>query len=134
MPMNRNLYPKNWGQIALDIKTAADWNCQQCGRPCRRPGEDDEELISRVSGSEWEADLFEAVDLPEMGLTLKRKLGRFLLTVSHLNHQPADCRPENLRASCTVCHCRYDLADMARKQRLKSERLGQLTLPVRDEP
>lgn len=31
-----------------------------------------------------------------------------MLTVAHLNHQPADCRDENLKAMCQRCHLRYD--------------------------
>jgi len=33
---------------------------------------------------------------------------RFTLTVAHLNHTPADCRPENLMALCSGCHIAYD--------------------------
>ena len=31
-----------------------------------------------------------------------------VLTVAHLNHQPEDCRPENLRAWCQRHHLAYD--------------------------
>ncbi len=31
-----------------------------------------------------------------------------ILTVAHLNHQPEDCRPENLKALCQKCHNAYD--------------------------
>jgi hypothetical protein len=33
-----------------------------------------------------------------------------VLTVAHLNHDPADCRDENLKAMCNRCHLRYDTA------------------------
>lgn len=39
MPMNSDLYPPNWDQIATAIKAAAQWVCQDCGMQCRRPGE-----------------------------------------------------------------------------------------------
>ena len=39
MPMERERYPANWKQIALEVKERADWKCQRCGRQCRRPGE-----------------------------------------------------------------------------------------------
>ena len=35
-------------------------------------------------------------------------MGKIILTVAHLNHQPEDCRPENLKAMCQRCHLRYD--------------------------
>lgn len=41
---------------------------------------------------------------------------RNTLTVAHINHTEADCRPENLVALCAACHLRYD----AQMKRLKS--------------
>jgi hypothetical protein len=40
-----------------------------------------------------------------------------ILTVAHLNHQPNDCRPENLRAMCQACHLSYDAAKHARSRK-----------------
>ena len=39
MPMQRELYPANWEEIAFAKKEAADWKCQVCGKQCRKPGE-----------------------------------------------------------------------------------------------
>lgn len=39
MPMNRDDYPPNWKEIALEVKNEADWKCETCGKQCRRPGE-----------------------------------------------------------------------------------------------
>lgn len=39
MPMDRKRYPPDWKRIATEIKEAADWKCQNCGKQCRRPGE-----------------------------------------------------------------------------------------------
>lgn len=33
---------------------------------------------------------------------------RVVLTVAHLDHQPENCAPENLRAWCQLCHLAYD--------------------------
>lgn len=33
---------------------------------------------------------------------------KVILTVAHLNHDPMDCRPENLKALCQRCHLAYD--------------------------
>ncbi|WP_088893152.1 HNH endonuclease [Leptolyngbya ohadii] len=133
MPMNRALYPSNWNEIAHQIKTEADWTCQQCQRPCRRPGEDDQDLIDRISElPDWADDLYETEETEEFGAIDVPKLGRFTLTVAHLNHRPEDCRPENLAAWCSVCHCRYDLQAIPLKRQLKREREGQLTLNLED--
>ncbi len=41
------------------------------------------------------------------------------LTVAHLNHQPEDCRPENMKAMCAPCHLRYDAKHHAETRRKK---------------
>jgi 5-methylcytosine-specific restriction endonuclease McrA len=33
---------------------------------------------------------------------------RVVLTIAHLDHQPENCDPENLRAWCQRCHLAYD--------------------------
>ena len=44
---------------------------------------------------------------------------RRTLTVDHLNHIPEDCREENLKAMCAVCHLRYDAKHHAETRRRK---------------
>ena len=39
MPMERHRYPKDWKQIAAQVKEEAGWKCEECGKQCRRPGE-----------------------------------------------------------------------------------------------
>lgn len=39
MPMQRGRYPTDWNTIATEVKESADWQCQQCGKQCRRPGD-----------------------------------------------------------------------------------------------
>lgn len=121
MPMKRELYPANWDEIADQVKEAAGWVCQKCGKPCRRPGESTYDLALRLPPF-WTAHLF--------GLTLDASeedfydsqpmFGRFTLTVAHLNHLPGDCRFENLKALCSVCHLRYDNRARAEKRRMVS--------------
>lgn len=96
MPMRRELYPKNWDAIALAVKSAAGWRCQHCGRVCRQPGQS------------WKSFIHEnhLEQLSAIGLVFKKQ--RYTLTTAHLNHQPHDCRPENLRALCSGCHLQYD--------------------------
>jgi hypothetical protein len=134
MPMDRTLYPDDWEAIAFRIKTAANWTCQQCQRPCRRPGETVDELAARLAELDpnavtWLADLYvDSID-PDTGEpTAIAKPQRFTLTVAHLDHRPANCHPSNLKALCAPCHCRYDLSQMALKRQLRAERAGQLRL------
>jgi hypothetical protein len=130
MPMNRNRYPPDWDNIALIIKQTANWTCQSCGKPCRQPGERDDELIERIESKHpaWAADLREWKINADGGRVEIPKLGRFTLTTAHLNHIPSDCRHGNLRALCSVCHCRMDLKAMPVKKQLKREWHGQLRL------
>lgn len=131
--MDRRLYPANWDELARSIKDAANWQCENCGRPCRKPGEtlsDFEERIAENFAEPWGDDLYENVEDEEFGFVPVLRDRRFVLTVAHLNHRPEDCRPENLRAWCNPCHGRYDLAATPLKKRLKAERNGQLTLGV----
>ncbi len=78
-PENRALYPADWPAISQRIRHERAQNrCEQEG-------------CQAVNGEPH----------PLTG-------SRVVLTVAHLNHDPADCRPENLRAMCQRCHNRYD--------------------------
>lgn len=77
MPMQRDLYPDDWEEIAYKVKQEADWKCEKCGKQCRRPREP-----------------FDT--------------HRRTLTVSHKDHNPANCERSNLQALCAPCHLRYD--------------------------
>lgn len=111
MPMETHLYPSNWRDLALAIKEKAKWTCQGCQRICRKPGETQAEFWVRLGKTD-------------------DKIGRYTLTVAHLNHAPDDCSPDNLKALCSACHCRYDMKQIQRKKYLKRERYGQLKLPI----
>ena len=128
MPMNKSLYPKNWHTIANNVKNSAKWRCQDCEKPCRMQGERLEDFIDRIS-FEWHCILIEDCD-EEYGYQLKP--GRFVLTVAHLNHDPSDNSPGNLRALCSVCHLRHDASHHARSRKSnrfkRLENNGQLNL------
>ena len=116
--MNRGLYPKNWEQMAFEIKQAAKWTCEGCGRPCIRPDESIAKFVERIT---TEMPIW-LVDNPAAHPR------RFLLSVAHLDHLPQNCDRANLRAWCCPCHGRYDLGQMPLKKHLKAEREGQLSL------
>ena len=126
MPMDRRLYPDNWYELALAIKTEANWCCTECGRPCRQPGESPEDAIARIERTNHPkvAELWDVVEDAEP----VARLGRFTLTVAHLDHEPGNCDRNNLKALCAPCHGTYDLKQMGRKRVLKAERAGQLRI------
>src|SRR5689334_20374055 len=89
MPMRRDAYPPDWDAIALALKEAADWRCQDCGMQCRRPGEPFD--------------------------THRRTMSVHHVGAPHADgtpgdpHDKRDCRPENLLALCARCHLLRDL-------------------------
>lgn len=119
MPMNRALYPHNWQEIALSVKSAAKWRCQNCDRPCRKPKEDWASFCNKLAGADgidgyWYADTQDYVEDGSMIGTYVDRPQRFTLTVAHLDHNPANNDPSNLRALCSGCHLAYD-AELHRK-------------------
>lgn len=122
MPIQRERYPDDWEEIALAIKTEANWKCQECGRECRKPGESWSEFIDRI------VPKVHCKSSYDLNQEINDKPGRFVLTVAHLDHTPENCDRANLKALCSVCHCRYDLKAMAKKKHLKREYHGQLRL------
>lgn len=89
-PENRSRYPTNWKQIRADILKRADNRCEFCG-----------------------------VENHSMRLNSKTgKEVKIILTIAHLNHEPEDCRAENLKALCQRCHNRYDAKHRAETRRM----------------
>jgi 5-methylcytosine-specific restriction endonuclease McrA len=127
MPMERDRYPANWRLMALAIKQAAAWNCQQCGRPCRQVGETITEFEKRLDG-QWLPELAELVTFTGQEAVKRYRVQRFLLTVAHLDQDPGNNKPENLMALCAPCHLRYDRQFLTYNQMARLEREGQLNL------
>lgn len=102
----RDRYPADWLQIRARILVRADGRCEfTCadGTRCNAP---DRELIFRRRGNleEWRSpngnDCGES-DPEYRGVVV-------VLTVAHLNHEPEDCRDDNLKAGCQLHHLRHD--------------------------
>lgn len=129
MPMDKSLYPEDWDAIALAVKEAADWICQQCGRPCRRASESLDDFALRIRSSTWEADLLETAINDEDSEPIRRAQ-RFCLTVAHLDQNPSNNDRSNLKALCTGCHLNHDRPFQKMNGMAKQERRGQLNLFV----
>jgi hypothetical protein len=109
MPMRRELYSKNWNKIVAAVRERSGNRCE--GSPaypeCRA-----------VNGQPH----------PVTG-------SKVVLTTAHLNHQPSDCRMENLASFCQLCHNTYDIAHRAENRRkTRDERLGQRRLAFEPGP
>jgi 5-methylcytosine-specific restriction endonuclease McrA len=127
VPMEYDRYPKDWKAIALQVKTDADWTCQHCGKPCRQPGESVTDFEKRLA-PEWRPQLTERLTDYERTGVLQYKPKRFLLTVAHLDQEPSNIAPENLKALCAPCHLRFDVKFRGYNRRRLRERRGQLNL------
>jgi protein-arginine kinase activator protein McsA len=93
------LYPANWNVISQRIRERAGNKCEVCGVKNHR-------YITR-SENGWQYSSEGAWNDYKNGFS-KTKVVKVILTVAHLNHNPADCRDENLKAMCQQCHLRYD--------------------------
>jgi hypothetical protein len=124
MPMDFSRYPENWLQFTLNIRDSKDWSCENCGKQCRKTGELLSDFILRIWGNKQGQlvgnDWKEAVDFPK----------RFSLTSAHLDQNPSNNHPANLKALCTVCHLQYDHPHFKSNAIAKQERIGQRKLPI----
>lgn len=127
MPMDFSRYPKDWKAIAFQLKEDAEWKCQQCGKPCRKRGESVADFEKRL-GADWRSLLSEKLEDHERTGVVQYKPKRFLLTVAHLDQNPSNIEPENLRVLCAPCHLRFDVKFRGYNRRRLLERRGQLRL------
>ena len=132
MPIKKELYPANWPEISASIRQRAGNKCESCGVENHAVGARDrfgewwnEDDIHSLQ-SDCGYDLF-GYEFPEMI--------RIVLTVAHLNQNPADNRPENLKCLCQRCHLNHDRPfnmpkireTWARKRRARIAQTGQLS-------
>lgn len=95
----RARYPANWPAISVRIRDRRAGGQCECDGLCGTNHAD--EAIALELGTD-------ARCLAINGHLHPITTSRVVLTVAHLNHQPEDCRDENLRAMCQRCHLRYD--------------------------
>lgn len=93
-PENRARYPRNWKAITAEIRERAGNRCE--GSPAYPD--------CRAENGEPH---------PVTGSTV-------VLTVAHLDHQPENCDPSNLRAWCQKCHNTYDAPHRKQNRLLRS--------------
>jgi 5-methylcytosine-specific restriction endonuclease McrA len=91
MPIDRSLYPPNWDEISKAVKDETGWCCE--GSPAFPNCHIAHGQPHPVTGS------------------------IVVLTVAHLDHNPAHNERANLRAWCQRCHNTYD-----RTHRIKNAR------------
>ncbi len=95
----RHLYPANWPEIAHQVKTRAHWRCQHC-----RMRSNSRYYWRQRDGLRERVRLPPGVQPPGKAPVRVVQIG-----AAHLNHNPADNRPENLAALCRYCHLIHDI-------------------------
>jgi hypothetical protein len=66
MPMQRDLYPEDWEAIATRIKEEVNWECEDCGKRCRCPGEAIADYVDRYfDGNAQGKDTCGLIDHPQ---------------------------------------------------------------------
>lgn len=127
MPIRRQLrwfYPIDWPQISASIRfVRAKGRCEQCGRPHGRV------VFHLGDGRWWDEDaktwrngkgrplsrLPALAPSPEAGVIRTTKV---VLAAAHLDHDPGNNRPRNLKAFCQRCHMLDDRAEHQRRRSL----------------
>lgn len=143
-PENRIRYPADWPAISASIRERAGHRCEwhdgehRCAASQYAVGHwrcvDGLWRFWPVAatdpgGAAW---TFQTARIFAADSIVRRTDGTFVrpsvivLTVAHLNHQPEDCRPENLAAWCQRHHLAYDHAQhLAHAQATRRARVGQ---------
>jgi hypothetical protein len=118
-PENKARYPKNWtSEIRPAILERARDKCEKCGVPNYGVAHWQHGRWWLACGNLYYDDLQYTVSYREARDTCEglneARLGDepkwivIVLTVAHLDHQPENCDPANLRAWCQRCHLDYD--------------------------
>lgn len=111
-PENRHRYPPDWQDIRAAVLERAGHRCERCKAPDRqriaRGGGDDEGTYMLDTAEVFDAETGERLGQIHMSNYEVKRMTLVVLTVAHLDHQPENCQPENLRAWCQRCHLAYD--------------------------
>jgi len=117
-PENKKLYPKNWKEIRRQILKRADNKCEFCG------------LENHITGYRTKEGNFiqcEGMECETANLD-EEHLFKIVLTIAHLDHNPTNNNPDNLRALCQKCHNNYDKEHRKETRKHTKENPNQLKI------
>lgn len=106
-PENRKYYAgKTWKYFRAWALERAEDRCQFCGLLNYSVVDEDREMQHTTSHDTFK----EANEAKVLMRRITRDCGLIVivLTIAHLDHNPENNHPENLRALCQKCHLDYD--------------------------
>jgi hypothetical protein len=126
---NRKRYPANWPEIRAAILARAGNCCEQCkvknGQIIARGAGPFAGTYQTDEAEVHDAETGEHITRVRMSEYQVKNMVEIVLTIAHLDHQPENCDPTNLRAWCQMHHLRYDAAHHAETARTtRRERLA----------
>ncbi len=131
----RDFYPSDWPQLSAWVRfVRAKGCCEACSRPHGK-------IVHHLGDGRWFDAAHETwrdgqgseVSCPSYGEYRNLKQTRVVLATAHLDHDPSNSRPDNLRALCQRCHMIHDRPEHRRRIRitiLMRRALGDLFLGV----
>ena len=112
-PENRWLYPIDWPQISVAVRfQRAGSKCEQCGRPHRtRVAHLGDGRWWDEASRSWRSDRGKRITI-RAGFSLAAVQTTYVvIACEHLDHDPGNNQPSNLRALCQRCHMIHDAAE-----------------------
>jgi hypothetical protein len=113
MPIRRELrhfYPIDWPQLSALIRFGrAKGRCERCGRPHGRTVHHlgDGRWWDEAAGT-WRDGRGREIEPPAFAEYKRLRRTRVVLAAAHLDHDPGNNRPRNVRALCQRCHLLHD--------------------------
>lgn len=120
-PENRFLYPIDWKELSDVIRfERAKGRCESCSRPHGR-------LVCHLGDGRWWDDValvwrngrgrtLKLAALGELPASTQVLTTQVVLACAHLDHDPGNNEPSNLKALCQRCHMIHDKAEHLRQR------------------
>ena len=122
MPIRRDLrwlYPIDWPQLSRQVRfVRAGGRCERCGRPHGRTVHHlGDGRWFDAAAEAWRDDRGREVEPPGYAEYKSLRRTRVVLAAAHLDHDPTNSKPRNLKALCQRCHMLHDRPEHRRRIR-----------------
>lgn len=110
---NRWLYPIDWQQLSGMIRfERAGKRCEQCQRPhLQRVAHLGDGRWWDAAAACWRSDRGKRISIRGGFRLASVRVTYVVLACAHLDHDPGNSAPANLRALCQRCHMIHDAAE-----------------------